>query len=88
MSFDNDSFAVLFSPTQNSFHIQTIEDMLEDNKDIFEANIPVAYIVLSIVKKRHEADAIISHFRGIKESLHNNDRDPNDASYFKPLGIE
>jgi hypothetical protein len=84
--FSNNSLAVLFSPTQNSFHIQTITDMLEDNRDIFKANITEAYIVLSIVNERHEADAVISHFKNIKKTLLNNDRDPSTSNYFKEIG--
>lgn len=80
MKFNDDSFAVQFSPSQNAFHIQPVKDMLQDNRDIFESNTNEAYIVLSIVNWRSEADAMLLYFKNIKEKYLNNSRDINTSN--------
>ena len=55
MSFDMSYWVVLWSPHQNLFHVQTVQEMIEDNRVVFEYDRKGDYIVLDIVETHDEA---------------------------------
>ncbi len=62
MSFELNEFAVLWSPTQDAFHIQTISDMIDKNREILINKQDGDFIVLKFTKTRAEADAAHATF--------------------------
>lgn len=57
-----DGFVVLWSPDQNQFHVETINEMLESNIRIYLQQKRVGYIVLSFADSAEEAHQIIEMF--------------------------
>ncbi len=57
MEFSSKSFAVLWSPSQMVFHIQTISEMIKINRDVLEKLNDSDFIVLAIYNSRSDADA-------------------------------
>ena len=69
MSFELKDFAVLWSPKQDAFHIQTISDMINKNREILINEQDGDFIVLSFAKTRADADvARETFFRSRKKA--------------------
>ena len=61
MEFNSDSYVVLWSPHQNVFHVQTVSEMIRQNRFVFNQQRPGGdYIVLGFSKTKKEAQAASS----------------------------
>lgn len=63
-------FAVLWSPHQDGFHIETFEEMFQTNVRIFLERNLGDYILMSVAKTHDEA---AEHVRLLRESRENAD---------------
>lgn len=63
MTFDLDSYVVLWSPSQKMFQKETVREMLEDNKTAYLHQSRVDYIVLGFTKTNEEANDAIAKFQ-------------------------
>lgn len=56
MKFNSDSYVVLWSPHQNVFHVQTVSEMIRQNRIIFKQQRTGGdYIVLGFARTQKEA---------------------------------
>lgn len=60
MQFNLESYAVLWSPHQNAFQVETVQEMLEKNIAVFVEQDKGDFVVLGIANSRQEADQICS----------------------------
>jgi len=58
MEFNSNSYVVLWSPHQNVFHVQTVSEMIRQNRFVFnQQRTGGDYIVLGFARTREEAQA-------------------------------
>lgn len=67
MQFDLESYAVLWSPSQNTFHIETIRRMLDVNRRAFNSKSKADYIVMEIADSYEEAGKACSKLKSKRE---------------------
>ena len=64
---DTTSYAVLWSPHQGAFHVETVEAMLETNRKILKHGDKGDYIVLDFALTKEEATQKCRHYRSVRD---------------------
>jgi len=71
MSIGPNSYVVLWSPKQKSIHVETFEEMIKENRRIFENDTGGDFILLDVKESKKEADGLAEKMikiRNIRES--------------------
>ena len=58
------SWAVLYSFSQDMYQIETLEDMVRNNRVAKVEGRPVDFVVLDIVENKEKADELFRQYRG------------------------
>jgi hypothetical protein len=65
---NDEKFAVLWSPHQNSFQVETVGDMLETNLRIFLNQQAGDFVVLAFADDHEEAKSLCKSFQKVRDS--------------------
>ena len=58
MDIGPNSYVVLWSPKQKTIHVETFEEMIKENRRIFENDASGDFILLDVKQTEKEADAL------------------------------
>lgn len=64
---NNDEFAVLWSPHQNAFHVESVGEMLETNRRIFIEQEKGDFVVLAFTESHEKAAEIRKVFQAMRD---------------------
>lgn len=65
---NNDEFAVLWSPHQNAFHVESVGEMLKTNMHIFLHQEKGDFVVLAFAESHEKAAEIREAFQAIRNN--------------------